>query len=206
MLGLAGTTWALILASAVAVGGAAALVFFMTRGWLTLDLGWGRSHHRVGPVELEIAAPRDVVFDQIASPYLGRTPADLRSKLEVLERDGNLVLARHRSKLRLLTSVTLETIRFEPPDRVTFRHVRGPVPHVLEEFRLEETASGTLLRYEGDLGIDFWFLGRLAGRYWVVRNWERVVRESLARLKDGAEDRARARRRRDDRSRRGPAR
>lgn len=180
-----------------AVLGAAATVFLMTRGWMTLDLGWGRSRHRLGPISVRVAAPREVVFQQIAAPYLGRTPAALRGKLEVLERGDRLVVALHRTRLRWFTSVTVETVGFEEPARIGFRHLRGPVPEAVEEFVLGEADGGTVLEYRGELGIDFWLLGRLAGRLWVVPTWERTVRAAMEEVRRGAEERAAARRRRE---------
>lgn len=203
MVGLAPVTVALVVVSALLGLGVAALVFFMTRGWLTLDLGWGRSIHPLGPISVRIDAPRDLVFEQVAGPYLGRTPQALRSKLEVLARDGDLVVAAHRTRLRFFRSITVEVVRFEAPDRVTFRHLRGPVPHAVEEFALLEDGRATVLQYRGEIGIDFWVLGRLAGRYWARPNWERAVGRSLEELRAKAEERAAARRRREDRPR-GP--
>ncbi len=182
---------------AAAVLGAAATVFLMTRGWMTLDLGWGRSRHRLGPISVRVAAPREVVFQQIAAPYLGRTPAALRGKLEVLERGDRLVVALHRTRLRWFTSVTVETVTFEEPARIGFRHLRGPVPEAVEEFVLGEADGGTVLEYRGELGVDFWLLGRLAGRLWVVPTWERAVRAAMEEVRRGAEERAAARRRRE---------
>lgn len=196
MLALSAVAWWLVIVSALLVIGMAALVFFMTRGWLTLDLGWGRSFHPLGPISVRIRAPRDLVFEQIAAPYLGRTPKALRGKLEVWERDDELVVAAHRTKLRLFTSVTVEAVTFEPPRRIAFRHLRGPVPHAAEEFVLGEGEGDTELEYRGRLGIDFWFLGWLSGRLWVVPTWERVVKGSMEEIRRGAEERAAARERR----------
>jgi hypothetical protein len=114
----------------------------------------------------------------------------------VLERGDDLAVALHKTRLRFMDSVTVEAVAFEPPERIRFRHLRGPVPHALEEFTLVEDEGATRLNYRGEIGIDFWWLGRLAGRFWVVPNWERVVRESLEKTKSGAEARATARRRR----------
>jgi hypothetical protein len=168
----------------------------MMRGKLTLDLGWGRSLHTVGPLTARIEAPRPLVFQQIASPYLGRTPREAREHLQVWERGSDMALARHFSKVGFYTAETVETVRFEEPERVVFRHVRGPVPHVAEEFVLREDGDATLFSYRGELGIDFWFLGRIAGRRWVVPEWERQVRPQIDQLKERAEARAGARRRR----------
>ncbi len=184
-------------ALAAAALAAAATLALMTRGRMTLDLGWGRSRHRLGPISVLVAAPREVVFEQVAAPYLGRTPKALRGKLEVLDRDGRLVVAAHRTRLRWFTSVTVETVAFEEPARIAFRHLRGPVPEATEEFVLRETDGGTEIEYRGQLGIDFFFLGRLAGRLWAVPTWERVVRKAMEDIRRGAEERAAARRQRE---------
>ncbi|HEY2965042.1 MAG TPA: SRPBCC family protein [Actinomycetota bacterium] len=190
ILGLTAPAWGLITAGALLVAGIAFLLFFMTRGWLTLDLGWGRTLRPVGPIVSRIEAPRELVFEQISAPYLGRTPSGLRGKIEVLDRGDRLVVAAHRTKLRWFESVTLESIVFDPPGRIGFRHLRGPVPHAVEEFLLREEAGGTVLEYRGELGIDFWVLGRLAGRLWVVPTWEKAVRASLEHIKGQAQQRA----------------
>lgn len=171
-------------------------MFLMSRGRIHLDLGWGRSLHPLGPVTVQINAPRDLVFEQISAPYLGRTPAALRGKLKVLEAGSNLVVAEHRTRLPLMDAVTVESVQFDPPGRIGFRLLRGPVPHVSEEFLLEETGSGTALIYRGELGADLWILGRLYGGSIVRPAWEGAVVSSMEEIKKGAEKRAAARRRR----------
>jgi hypothetical protein len=61
--------------------------------------------------------------------------------------------------------VTVETVRFTRPERVDFRLVRGPVPHVVESFMLSEHDAGTRLVYEGELGTDLWALGQRWGNW-----------------------------------------
>jgi hypothetical protein len=78
-------------------------------------------------------------------------------------------------------------VSFEEPARVGFRHLAGPVPHAVEQFALEQAEGDTQLRYGGEVGIDFFFLGRIAGRYWVRPQWEGAVREHLEDLKQRAE-------------------
>jgi hypothetical protein len=143
-----------------------------------------------------MAAPREVVFDVIAEPYLGRAPRALADKLRVLERGGDMVLAAHFTPLggRLgLVAQTVETVRFTRPERVDFRLVRGPVPHVVEAFVLSEQAggAGTRLAYDGEIGADLW----RAGQRWcalVARRWEQTVAASLAAVRVEAERRASA--------------
>ncbi|MGH2886242.1 MAG: SRPBCC family protein, partial [Solirubrobacteraceae bacterium] len=111
-------------AATLAAGGYVLVV----RGALTLDLGLGRRVRPLGPITRSIAAPREVVFDVIAGPYLGRTPRAMQAKLRVLERGSGMVLAAHFTSAGRLTTTTVETVRFERPDRISFRVVRGPVP------------------------------------------------------------------------------
>ncbi len=170
-------------------GLAVVLWALVVRGALTLDLGIGRRYRTLGPLRVRIGAPRETVFDVIASPYLGRTPRALRAKLHVLERGADLVLAEHYTRTHGLTATTLETVRFEPPARVDFRLVRGPVPHVVEQFLLEETAAGTELEYRGELGTDLWALGGVWGAA-VASTWVATVESSLATVKAEAERRA----------------
>lgn len=170
---------------AVLVGGAFLL---LAMGRLHLDLGWGRSIHELGPIAVGISAPRELVFEIVSAPYLGRTPGG--SGIEVIARSENLAVAAHLTKVHFYTARTVEVVEFEPPDRVGFRHLTGPVPHAVEHFDLEEVDGGTELRYGGEVGIDFFFLGRIAGRHWVRPQWERTVREHLDDLKERAEARA----------------
>lgn len=163
------------------------LFLLLAMGRLHLDLGWGRSHHELGPIEIGIDAPRDLVFEIISAPYLGRAP---QGEIEVLARDDDLVVAAHRTKVHFYTARTVEAVEFTAPRTVRFTHLTGPVPFAVEEFTLEETGEATTLRYAGEIGIDFFVLGRLAGRTWVVPQWERAVGEHLDDLKLRAEQRA----------------
>jgi hypothetical protein len=62
----------------------------VARGSLTIDTGIGRRLRQLGPARFQIAAPQDVVFDVIATPYLGRTPRALQSELAVWERGSDI--------------------------------------------------------------------------------------------------------------------
>jgi Polyketide cyclase / dehydrase and lipid transport len=162
----------------------------LARGSLTIDTGIGRRIRRLGPVCFEIGAPREVVFGVIAAPYLGQTPRALAGELEVLERGSDMVLAAHFTEVKCGTTTTVETVRFDRPQRIDFRVVRGPVPHVVESFLLEPDARGTRLTWQGELGTDFWAVGAWWGGR-VARQWERAVRRSLVAITTEAERRAR---------------
>ncbi|MGH3065686.1 MAG: hypothetical protein ACRDOF_05215 [Gaiellaceae bacterium] len=112
----------------VALGGIGlGLYGLFVRGLLTVDLGIGRTERPLGPLAWQIAAPRERLFEVIASIYLDRTPHALETKLRVLERSEEMVLAEHFTPVGPLVTTTLETVRSEPPERVSFRLVRGPV-------------------------------------------------------------------------------
>ena len=179
----------------VAVGAAAGLAgagyYLVVTGKLTLDTGWGRRVRPLGPFAIEVGAAASMVFDVIAAPYLGRTPRAMSGKLQVLDRGADMVLAEHYTPVHhgRLTAATLETVTFDRPHRIAFRLVRGPVPHITEEFTLTEKDGTTRLEYSGELGTDF----AAAGQWWadrVAAAWEAAVRSSFASIQTEAERRA----------------
>jgi hypothetical protein len=179
------------LAIAALGGTGLGLYALLVRGSLTVDVGIGRTVRPLGPITVRIGAPREVVFDVVASPYHGKTPRALQSKLRVLERGDDMVLAEHFTPVGPVVTTTLETVRFEAPERVHFRLVRGPVPYVVEQFHLRETDEATELEYTGELGTDLWAAGRLWAAL-VAPRWEAAVRGSLAAVAAEAERRAAA--------------
>src|SRR5438128_8059470 len=163
-----------IVALAAALAGGAGAYLLVVRGALTLDLGWGRRVRPLGPITHDVAAPPETVFDVVARPYLDRTPRAMQDKLRVLERGTDMVLAAHFTRTGRITTTTVETVRFERPHRISFRLLRGPVPHVVETYELREVAGGTEFVYSGELGTDLWGLGQ----WWADRvagPWEDAV-------------------------------
>ncbi|MEP7022827.1 MAG: SRPBCC family protein [Actinomycetota bacterium] len=177
-----------------AAAGLAGLAYYLTiTGKLTADTGWGRRSRPLGPFAVQITAPPSTVFDVIAAPYLDRTPRAMAAKLRVLERGTDMVLAEHYTPIHggRLTATTLETITFDRPNRISFRLVRGPVPHVTEEFTLTRHHDATTLAYTGQIGADF----GAAGQWWagqVAAPWQAAVRASFASIKAEAERRTRS--------------
>jgi len=178
---------AVITSGTALVGGYVGVV----TGAITVDLNLGRRTRPLGPQVVDIAAPRDVVFDIVAAPYLARQPRAIAEKIEVLERGTDMVLAAHRTPVRArVVATTVETVRFTRPDRVDFRLVRGPVPNVIEQFVLTAPSDAhTSLTYTGELGTDLWSLGDWWGDR-VAALWERTVAASLESVKVEAERRA----------------
>ncbi len=161
----------------------------LASGAVTIDAGAGRRVRPLGPVAWQIAAPRETVFDVIAAPYLGRTPRALKEKLDVWVRGSDMVLAAHHTQVKCGVATTVETVKFTRPERIDFRVVRGPVPHVIESFVLREIDGETELVWEGELGTDFGALGERWGNV-VARSWQRAVHDSIEAVSQEAERRA----------------
>ena len=150
----------------------------VARGQLTLDTGIGR---RVARSILRSAPRARSCSTSSRLPILGERRERWRTSWPF----GNAArtwcspLTSRRSSA--VPPPPVETVRFERPERIDFRVVRGPVPHVVESFLLYEEQAGTRLRWEGELGTDFW----AAGEWWgelVARQWQRAVRRSLAAI------------------------
>ena len=187
--------WVVVAVVLIGAGVAAVLTYVgVVTGALVIDVGWGRRLRALGPLTVSIAAARDDVFDLLAQPYLGPTTRALWEKVEVVERSADMVLARHKTPVgRRLTAVTVETVRFSRPERIDFRLLRGPIPHVVESFVLtEESESVTRLDYSGELGTDGWWLGARWGNL-VARQWNATVSKTFASVKAEAERRRRTR-------------
>jgi hypothetical protein len=177
-------------APALALVGLGALGYKLTiEGALTLDTGWGRRVRSLGCPPVDVAAPRELVFDVLSAPYAERRPRALAEKVDVLERGTDMALAAHRTSLGAgRVATTVETVRFSRPERIDFRLVRGPVPYVVESFVLSETDGGTRIAYEGQLGTDLWGIGQWWGNR-VADVWEATVVASLDAAKHEAERR-----------------
>jgi hypothetical protein len=148
----------MVAASCAALAGAATTGAYvgLVTGRLTLDLGIGRRNRPLGPLHLDIAASREAVYDAAAAPYADRQTRAMGEKVEILERAGQMVLAAHRTPVGArLTAVTVEIVSLDPPNRMGFRLLRGPVPHVVETFTFDEIADRTRLTYTGELAPTF---------------------------------------------------
>ena len=191
------TTTTAGLIGAALVGGAGAFAALVGSGKLTLDTGWGRSVHQLGPVTWRIDAPRELVWQQFSATYQGSIPRDMREHLAVVERGSDLVVAWHRFDIGPFSSETVEAIGLEEPSRIRFRHLRGPVPHAVEEFRFEPIdEQTTLLTYEGELGFDGWRVGRAVLEKGIAPVWMKIIDDHVDSAAAAVTKRAEARRRR----------
>jgi hypothetical protein len=183
-------TLTLIIVAVVLIAAVLGLVYLATvTGALVLDTGWGRRLRPLGPLSVEIAAERETVYALLTQPYLGRATRALAEKVHVLERGSDMVLAAHRTPMGgRLVAVTIETVKFSAGERIDFRLLRGPVPHVVETFTLTDSAAGCRLDYHGELGTDFGALGAWWGRI-VAQRWQAVVEATMTSVQAEAQRR-----------------
>lgn len=138
-----------------------------------------------------INAPRELVFQVLSAMGRGRLPGSGDEGARVLERraEGHLVVEfRTRAGRKLWR--TVEEVRLFPPERVTFRHLEGPLDHSAEEFILEAQEEGTLLRYRGEFEYRLPVLGPLLSYLYIRPRYNAVIREHMERIKEAAEARA----------------
>jgi hypothetical protein len=176
------------LAAAATAALLAELAALFRDGRITVDVDVGRTLVPLGPRNWRIEAPPERVYQLIAAPYLGRTPRALAEKLEVWERGTDMALAAHFTTVGKRRVTTVETVRFELPERISFRLVRGPVPHVAETFELREANGATSFTWSGEIGADFWRLGGWWARR-VAAAWERAVEATIDSIASQAERR-----------------
>ena len=176
---------------AAGLGGVGTATYLgLVTGRLSVDLRIGRRTRPLGPITVDIAAPREVVYAAAVAPYAERRPRAMAEKVRLLDRSDQMVLAAHHTPVGTrLTAVTVETVTFDPPRRISFRLVRGPVPEVTETFALEPTDTGTRLTYTGELGTDLGWIGERWGDV-VSRSWIAAVEASLELITVESERRA----------------
>lgn len=180
----------LLAGAGLLVGAGAAGYVGLVTGRISLDLGVGRRTRPLGPLVVDIAAPREVVYAVATAPYAERRPRAMAEKVQILERGEGMVLAAHRTPVGAgLVAVTVETVILTPPERIGFRLVRGPVPYVAETFEFQETQNGTRLTYTGELGTDLGALGERWGDV-VERSWVATVQGSLEAIRVESERRS----------------
>lgn len=125
-------------------------------------------------------APRGLCFEVVASA--GRV-VEQRSEFDKI--------VRFETTYRNRTIPTVERIKLQPPVRIQYAWLEGPLPDVREEisFRQVEEAE-TDVTYAGWFAPPPGLFGSLIGRLYVRRVFDRLVREHLLEAKELAERRA----------------
>ena len=105
-----------------------------------------------------IKAPRSLVF-RLFSSFGGSKNAggesnplgDCGEQATVLERHDNRLVVEFVSRQGRKLYRTLEEVQLYPEERITFRHLKGPLHYASEEFRLTDVTEGTQITYQGQI-------------------------------------------------------
>ena len=145
-----------------------------------------------------IQATRSAVFKLISSfgdAELGERSTDSAPNTEegktLIERDGNRLLMEFRSREGRKMYRTLEEVMLYPEQRITFRHIEGPLNHSQEEFVFSQSGASTTMTHSGVIECRMHWLpavGWLVARFYVKRHYERLVLRHMNSLKETAEE------------------
>ncbi len=125
-------------------------------------------------------APQALCFEVVAAA--GR-------KVEEISPNERLVEFKTTNRGREV--VTLERLRLDPPARIDYEWVKGPLPEVRESITFSiDGENRTRITYEGAVDVTGGLLARIAARLWIKPTFERVVLQHLEAAKDIAERRA----------------
>ena len=146
----------------------------------------------LNPQSVTIDAPRELVFQMLSSFRRGRIAGDDAESSRLVSEEGDTKIVEFRTKAGAFTYTTLEEVRLHSPERISFKHLQGPLDFSEEEFAFEEIGDGqTVLTHKGSF---IWkripFFGWLGGVIYTRPMYHRVIRKHLAVVKEAAEARA----------------
>ena len=152
---------------------------------------------RLRQQSVTIQAPRSVVFELISSfgeggegNNAGESPGKEDEGSRLVERAGNrLVMELHSRDGRKMYR-TLEEVMLYPEERITFRHLEGPLYYSQEEFVFAEVDTGTMMTHCGEIECRMHWLpggGWAVARFYVKRRYERLVLRHMNVVKEQAE-------------------
>ena len=138
-----------------------------------------------------INAPRELVYQKMTSFGKGRLQGDNNESSRVISQDGNNLVVEFRTKAGPFSYTTIEQVTLEAPERITFKHLRGPLHYAWEEFALNEADGNTELVHSGEL---VWsrlpLVGWLGGLLYTKPVFERTIEKHMKQIKVTCEARA----------------
>ena len=150
-----------------------------------------------GPIELRshtvaIDAPSELLIQMLTSFRRGKIPGEESETSKLLSEDGNTKVVEFTTEAGLFTYTTVEEVTVHSPDRITFKHLDGPLHFAEEEFTFERTEDGgTVMSHTGRfIWNRFPFFGWFGGIIYTRPMFHRVIKRHLAAVKKAAEARA----------------
>jgi len=107
----------------------------------------------IGPVSTAIAAPAPLVYQMLSA--IGQGGGHDGERAEVLERDGDELVADFWTQVKLPGGFgrlvrTRERVTLQPPERIDYEHLDGPVRGLRESITVRANAGGgTQMTYFG---------------------------------------------------------
>ena len=147
------------------------------------------------PVRLDchkvwIRAPRELVYQKMSSFRRGKL-GDSGESSRVISRLDDRLIVEFKTRAGRFTVTTIEEVTLEPPERITFRHVKGPLRYAREEFVLTETDGGVEVTHTGEfVWMPLPVVGWLGGRLFIKRAFERILDEHMEQIRVACEARA----------------
>lgn len=145
---------------------------------------------KLTPQRLFIKAHKELVFQMVSAIGKGKMPGSSAISSKVISRDGNVIVAEFVTKAGKRTVTTLEEVTLYPTDRITYRHLQGPIHYVSEEFTFNEVDGDMELAYKGEFDLNIPILGWFIGRFYVKPMFDRLIKEHMEEIKEAAEARA----------------
>ena len=138
-----------------------------------------------------IKAPCEMVFQKMSSFGRGRIQGDNNESSQVISRDGNVIIAEFRTRAGPFTYTTIEQVTLEPSERITFRHLKGPLHYAWEEFVFNDVDGDTELVHSGEF-IWHWLpiVGWLGGLAYTKPTFERAIEKHMRQIQATCEARA----------------
>ena len=146
---------------------------------------------KLTPQRLFVKAHRELLYQMVSAIGRGRLPGSSTMSSKLVSRDGDTLVAEFYTKVGKSMVTTLEEVTLYPPERISYRWIKGQVKCVYEEFLLfREVDGGAELVHCGEFDLKIPIFGGLIGRLFVKPRFERVVLEHMEELKEAAEARA----------------
>ena len=138
-----------------------------------------------------IKAPRDMVYQKMSSFGSGRLQGDNNESSRVISRDGDTIVAEFKTRVGPLTYTTVEEVVLEPPDRISFTHLKGPLHYAWEQFEFRDVDGDMELVHRGEF-VWHWLpvFGWLWGWMYVKPLFERLIVKHMRQVRVSCEARA----------------
>ena len=138
-----------------------------------------------------IRPPREMVYQKMTSFGRGRLQGEANESSRVVSREGEGMIVEFTTRAGPFTYTTLERVTLDPPHRISFEHLKGPLHYAREEFILNDVDGDTELVHSGEF---VWrrlpLVGWLGGILYTRPTFERTLRKHMEQIRVTCDARA----------------